>query len=304
MNLLRRKYEHVAFIVPGVAKSAGTILTMAGDEILMEATSSLGPIDAQMSWQGKVFSAHALLEGLNQIKEESDNKKALNRAYIPILQNISPGEIQEALNALHFSRRLVASWLAKHKFRNWTVHSSSGTPVTEDERNARAQEIAAKLCDHSHWLTHGRSVKMSDLREMRLHITDYEENQELFDAIRRYYVLLQMTLHGSNIYKLFETPVSQVYRFVVPAASASHPLLMQKAHSVCLDIQCSKCHKQLKVQADFEPDLPLQEGVIRFPKDNKLVCPECNAVNDLSDLRLMIESQVRRKVVSDKEAPK
>jgi len=57
VRLLRGKFDEVCFIVPGYAKSAGTIIAMSGDDILMGPTSALGPIDAQLLWQGKVFSA-------------------------------------------------------------------------------------------------------------------------------------------------------------------------------------------------------------------------------------------------------
>lgn len=108
VKLLREKYGSIGVIVPGAAKSAGTIFAMAADEILMEPASSLGPIDAQISWQGKVFSAHALLEGMKKIKEEVVATGSLNRAYVPILQNISPGELQGAQNAYDFALELVA----------------------------------------------------------------------------------------------------------------------------------------------------------------------------------------------------
>ncbi len=68
VRLIRGRYESLGIIVPGIAKSAGTIMVMAGDEILLEPVSALGPIDAQIQWQGKVFSAHALLEGMEKIK--------------------------------------------------------------------------------------------------------------------------------------------------------------------------------------------------------------------------------------------
>ena len=103
VRLLYAKHESVAFIVPGMAKSAGTIMVMAGDEILMDVASSLGPIDAQIQWEGKVFSAEAFLKGLGEsIKQEVAATNSLNRAYIPILQRISPGEIQSVENALSF----------------------------------------------------------------------------------------------------------------------------------------------------------------------------------------------------------
>ena len=166
--MIRKKYNDVAVIIPGWAKSAGTIIAMAADEILMGSMSALGPIDAQISWQGKRFSADALLEGMNKIKEEVADSGVLNRAYIPILQGISPGELQSASNALGFSKKLVTSWLADYKFKKWDRHSSSDLPVTDEEKSKRAEEIADKLCDHGHWLTHGRSIKLEDLRAMRL----------------------------------------------------------------------------------------------------------------------------------------
>src|SRR5580658_5745100 len=100
VKAMRGKYEDVAVIVPGYAKSAGTIMAMAADEILLGPFSGLGPIDAQIFYQGKQFSADALLEGMEKIKKEVSDTGTLNRAYIPILQGISPGELQNAENAL------------------------------------------------------------------------------------------------------------------------------------------------------------------------------------------------------------
>ena len=59
VHLLRQKYTDISVIVPGYAKSAGTMIVMSADEILMGKASALGPIDAQIQWQGKVFSSDA-----------------------------------------------------------------------------------------------------------------------------------------------------------------------------------------------------------------------------------------------------
>ena len=66
VKIVRSKFNRVGVIVPGAAYSAGTIFTMAADEILMCPASSLGPIDAQIISNGKRFSAHAFLEGLKK----------------------------------------------------------------------------------------------------------------------------------------------------------------------------------------------------------------------------------------------
>ena len=195
-------------------------MAMGADEILMEPASALGPVDAQITWEGKHFSAEALLEGMGKIKMEVEETGVLNKAYIPILQGISPGELQNAQNALDFAKKLVTDWLIKYKFKNWETHSSTGDPVTETEKNGRAIEIAETLRSHSQWLTHGRSIKLEDLAEMKLVINDYSKNLPLAEAIRRYHALLQIAFH-TNIYKVIETPCSQIYRFISPIESQS-----------------------------------------------------------------------------------
>lgn len=134
VRIVRKKHKEVGIIVPGMAKSAGTIFAMAADEILMGNLSALGPIDAQIVSNGKRFSADAFLEGLNKIRKKAAEDKKIELAYIPMLQNLSPGEIQHCENAQNFSKTLVTKWLKEYKFKNWTVHESSQTPVSEQER--------------------------------------------------------------------------------------------------------------------------------------------------------------------------
>jgi len=334
VRILYLKYASAAFIVPGMAKSAGTIMVMGGDEILMEpGSSSLGPIDAQIQWEGKIFSAEAFLKGLQRIKDEVTALNSLNRAYIPMLQRISPGEIQNAENALSFAKDLVKTWLQEHKFQNWNTHRThnSGTPVTNEEKAKRAAEIADKLCDHSDWLSHGRSIKMADLRGIGLEITDYTTDPELADAIRRYHVLLQITFDTTSIYKLFETPQSQIYRFAVsqqiqiglpgifpaqppfpPAGPAGgkptggQPVLpggqprqlpIGVATGAVIQFQCQTCKKVHTLQADFDAGQPVQPGAERFPSNDILVCNQCHTSHNLVALRRQVELQAKRRII-------
>jgi hypothetical protein len=300
IKLVRSKYERVGMIVPGWAKSAGTIFVMAGDEILMGAASALGPIDAQIRHpSGKGYSAHAFLEGLQKIKDEVVKSGKLNPAYIPILNNISPGEIQHCENAQSFSQTLVTEWLEKYKFKYWDVHRTSGTPVTADQKRERAREIGKTLCDQSTWLTHNRSLRIADLEEkVRLRITDYSKEPDLSDAITRYYTLLRMGFE-TNLYKVYETITGQVFRFlntptkpqVVPAKSN------QADHGIAV-VNCPKCQAVTKVQFNLRAGIPLEKGAVPFP-DTKdvLKCQQCGTDINLKNLRLQIEAQTGKKVV-------
>lgn len=289
VRLLRRRHNQVSFIVPGMAKSAGTIMVLSGDEILMGAISALGPIDAQVARDGKFFSAEAFLDGLKKIKEETDSRQTLNRAYIPILQAISPGEIETARNALNFGKSLATNWLKTYKFARWQAHSD-GKPVTPEEREKRAAQIAEELSSHSKWMSHGRSITMEVLRNMGIKVTDYEENAELADAIRRYHIVLRMTFE-TNMFKLYETPSSQIFRFhgtppPVPAAAAG------------ADVQwkCPKCGTMLNIQVNFQPNVPIKPGHLPFPKNNLLACPNCGTQSDLTPVRMQLEAQAKKKI--------
>jgi len=292
VKLVRKSFSEVAMIIPGCAKSAGTIMAMAGDEILMNSTSALGPIDAQISKGDRRFSAQAFLEGLNKIKEEADSTGNLNLAYIPILQSISPGDIQTCENLLQFSETLVTEWLKKYKFKFWTKHAKTGEPVTEEEKTKRAAEIASILCNHAKWLTHERSIKIEDFEEMRFKVQDYSKNVELHDAISRYYTLLMMTFDSTTVYKLFETATSQIYRFTKPPASI--PSFGKKTpDSALIDFECPNCKSISKIQTNFKKGLALQKGALPFPKDDKFSCPHCKSVIDLSAIRRQIELETK-----------
>jgi hypothetical protein len=312
IRLLYNKYKSVAFIIPGMAKSAGTIMVMAGDEILMDSSSSLGPIDAQIQQDGKVFSAEAFLKGLESIKAEAAITNSLNRAYIPILQRLSPGEIQHAENALSFAKVLVTDWLKEHKFKNWDVHRSHdvGAPVTIEQKQARASEIANELCDHSKWLSHGRSIKIPELKGIGLEITDYSKSGELADAIRRYHVLLQMTFDNSGVYKLFETPNSQIQRFFAQIPMPAPSLNVQQGQptlpggqglqgmptGAMVNFKCGKCGKDHLFQADFDQKRPLQPGAKQFPPNDIFTCDKCKMVHNLGAQRTQLELQFKKKV--------
>lgn len=294
VRLLRLKYEHIGIIIPGTAKSAGTIFTMAGDEILMGTASSLGPIDAQIITQSKRFSADAFLEGLEKIKEEVIKVGKLNPAYIPILQNISPGEIQHAENAQNFSKKLVTQWLSKYKFKYWETHSSTGKQVTQEEKTKQAKKIADKLCKHSDWLTHGRSISIPDLEAMGLKITDYTKDAALNEAITRYYTLLRMSLESTNIYKIVETPTTQIMRFA--GANVPPPQQNQVLDAV-VNFECPKCKNRYEIQARLSNQSKIDANKQQFPKNNIFICPNCGMNSNLAPARLQLEAQSGKKIV-------
>lgn len=73
VDIVRKHYDEVNFIVPDLAMSAGTIWCMSGDKIYMDYASSLGPIDPQvMAGDGSGFVP--ALGYLDKVEEITQNQ--------------------------------------------------------------------------------------------------------------------------------------------------------------------------------------------------------------------------------------
>ena len=297
INIFRDKYDDVSFIIPGMAKSAGTIMAMSGDEILMEPSSALGPIDAQINFRGQTVSAHAFIEGIESVKREVIQNGGLNQAYFPMLQNLTPGNIEAAKNAMNFSEELVADWLMRYKFKNWTTHSSTGQPVTREEKKKRAIEISKQLSNHGHWNTHGRSIRIKNLEEMRVKVTNYRDNSKLYKAIRRYFILLGMSFEQQKIFKVFETPESQIMRLDVKKLLQPTPAVNKGVGEA--DVECGNCKTKSKIQVNLGEPSPLKPGMMKYPSNDIFECPSCKTPNDISSMRDKLENQLGGKLVLD-----
>jgi hypothetical protein len=131
---------------------------------------------------------------------------------------------------------------------------------------------------------------------MRLLVTDYSKDTKLSEAINRYFTLLHMTF-ASNLYKIYETPTSQIYKFLmqmVPPPQTQKPAEVEVAE---LEIECNGCHSRFKVQANLGRSQPIRPGSLAFPADNKLRCPRCGVEHDLSDTRRQLQAQAKKRVV-------
>jgi len=186
VTVLRKHYLTVNFIVPDIAMSAGTIFCMSGDKIYMDYSSTLGPIDPQvMVPDGSGYVA--AMGYLDKVKEITD-KGNLAPADVVLLRSLDLAKLALYEQARDLSVDLLKKWLVSYKFKDWKKHqtTSPGAPVTEEEKLQRAEEIAKDLADHKKWFSHGRSLDVQKLKELRIEIDDYSDDRELSGAIRGY----------------------------------------------------------------------------------------------------------------------
>lgn len=197
VDVMRRHYKHVSFVIPNYAYSAGTVLALSGDCIYMDYYSILGPIDPQMADEsgqsllpglGYLAKFEELLEAINAAKAKDTNAKQAELAYL--IKRFDPAKLFHIEQAIEHGQALIEEWLPKWKFKTWMV-TDSGKKVTPTMRRKRAKEVATVLGDAKKWHSHGRGISMLELQgeEIKLLIDDFGKDSDLSAHIRNYHGL-------------------------------------------------------------------------------------------------------------------
>lgn len=203
VEVVRNHYDLVYFVIPVAAMSAGTIFCMSGDKIFMDYSSSLGPIDPQVPERNGNFLVPALghLDKVNEFVEKSRNN-TITPVEFEWLMRLDLAMLRFYEQARELSVALLKKWLVQYKFKDWKIHrtNNAGAPVTDQEKEDRAREIAQLLSDNTHWHSHGRMIGMRTLKDVcRLEIDDYGADKDLQKAVRRYNDTLSDYLSRSGI---------------------------------------------------------------------------------------------------------
>ena len=189
VNIIRRHYSVVNFIIPDRAFSAGTIFCMSGNNIYMDYYSVLGPIDPQvLNKENKWVPALGYLDKINELIQKAQNN-TLTQAEFIILKDFDLAELRAYEQAKELTIDLLKKWLVEYKFKTWTQHKD-GSAVTQEQKINRAKEIADILSDNRTWKAHSRPLNIEVLEKLKLKIIDFGEDQILTKSLRAYHRLV------------------------------------------------------------------------------------------------------------------
>jgi len=180
-------------IVPDSAKSAGTLIALASDEIVMGYCSELGPIDPQIfinTKNGETMArpATSFLDGLDEIIA-SVGTGTLSPAYFPLLDKLDPALIDFCKKAIARSERFATEFLAKYML--------AGDP-------AKAAAVAQFFNDQKKHLSHGAAINADLAAQQGLKITYLEPESDLWNAYWMLYVQMRLTWQNTG-QRLFES---------------------------------------------------------------------------------------------------
>jgi hypothetical protein len=210
---LRSKFEDIEVIVPTFAMSAGTMIALAADRIVMGRQSQLGPIDPQMPIGGRSVSAGAIVEQFELGKKEI--LADLNAAHVwaPILQSLGPALLVEARNALDYGKQMVATWLADYMFRGQPDAAVLGSTIANHFSNTATHK------------SHGRRIGLAEAAAQGVRVEALETSQELQDAVLTAYHLMTIAVERGPATKVMATDTGRSWlkNWATPEMQAAQP---------------------------------------------------------------------------------
>jgi len=190
-------------IVPNMAKSAGTLIALGADAILMGYCSELGPIDPQIqiivSGKPQWVSAWTFIRTRDLLQQKAQDAIARSEnpaVYLQQLAGVDPVFVTHCEQLMTFARQLVRKFV-----------------FTRFSKNDLAQEWADKvvgfLSNVEEHISHGRLILARELQQHcvpPLQVEELPEDGELWQVLWELYVRCEVFLKiGGPTAKLIET---------------------------------------------------------------------------------------------------
>lgn len=200
MSMVRTKVggEHLRAIVPDFAKSAGTLMVLAADSVLMSDSSELGPIDPQVVLADANGNrrAHSVQDYLDAYLQHSQalasNPNDVSARLM--LAKIDPATVKRFEAALSRARAIAEKHLRQGMFRAGGLWSAA----------------ASELLDTRRWKSHGQMISWEDAKDAKLglNVEYVPPEDELWCDLWQLYCLQRLTVEDKQ--KLFESAIVSI----------------------------------------------------------------------------------------------
>ncbi len=208
VHLLRARFDSVRFIIPHTAFSAATMLAMSGDELVLDDTSALGPIDPQIivrdpqTGQQAAVPTQAITQGFENAKAAVKDDPDTLGVYLPLLSKLDLHLFEICKNAEELSASLVRAWLKNYLLKG------------EPDAEARAAEITNYLSSQKDRLSHGRPITIAVIKdELKIRaVFDLRGDQVLRDLIGELWAEIEWFVDSTPTAKFFENAYGVAFR--------------------------------------------------------------------------------------------
>jgi hypothetical protein len=187
VHVLRQKFKNIRFIIPGSAYSAATMISLSGNEILMDNRASLGPIDPQIGG----IPARSILNGFNAVRDilKTQGAAALP-AYLPLIQKYDLHIFEICKDAEERGKQLVADWLKLYMFDG------------DADKEEKAKKIVSFFADYDTHKSHARPIFFTDATNIGLKVS--ELTGDLKEKVWDLYLHIKILFDISTNVKIYE----------------------------------------------------------------------------------------------------
>jgi len=195
IRVCRSYSKRFRVIVPNAAMSAGTLITMGSDEIVMSDTSNLGPIDPQM-----IFVQSKDIAIMRPAKSFIDAYLDLINSALRVIINKQP-----ATPFLHLLDRQDPSWIIECvRARNATENLAKEqlkANMLKDKSEEEIAEVVKKFFEVGDKSTHGRSISPDECMAFGLNIRKEDKYGEFWNMIWEIYVRTETYTRNKGLAK-------------------------------------------------------------------------------------------------------
>ena len=194
--MIRDKVGDATFriVVPHLAKSAGTLMVLGADSVVMSDTSELGPIDPQVS---VIVSGgeRMWLPAQSYLDAFEEHTRALERNPNDLSARIMIEKLDPTLRQVFISLKRRAQRLAENLLTQGMFYSSPGNWTL----------AATELLDTRRWQTHSQGISWRDAKDARLGLNvDYlAPHRGRWQRYWQLYCLQRLAIESNE--KLFES---------------------------------------------------------------------------------------------------
>ncbi|MFO1219670.1 MAG: hypothetical protein U1E89_14985 [Burkholderiaceae bacterium] len=185
--------ETLRVIVPDFAKSAGTLMALGADVILMSDSSELGPIDPQITLadgEGNrtTYPVQSYLDAFEQ------HSKALQANPQDEVARMMMGKFEPARLKVFEAARERARVFAGAQLQQGMFRAPKVGPWTA---------IVDKLLDTNRWQSHGQMIGYADAKALELSVEYIDPREEPWQSLMQLYCYQRLEIKEKQ--KLFES---------------------------------------------------------------------------------------------------
>ena len=184
--------NNIRAIIPQISMSAGTMMALSCNQIMMGKQSNLGPIDPQMGG----IACQAVLDEFEKAKEDIKTNPHAAPLWQVIISKYHPTFLGACQNSIDWSTKLVLDWLVRNMC---------------DGDVEKANRILEVFNDHKSNKSHARHISKEKCKEIGVSVIDMEDDSHLQDLILTVHHAFMHTFSHSTTTKIVENHMGIAY---------------------------------------------------------------------------------------------